>query len=48
MYGVIFFWRVKPDRLAEHEPVLKGVLRIGRPRLVGRTSTRTARIRILC
>jgi len=28
MYGVIFFWRVKPDKLAEHDRVFKEVLRI--------------------
>jgi hypothetical protein len=32
VYGVIFFWRVKPDKLAEHEAVLKEVLRIERER----------------
>src|SRR5688500_8511090 len=32
MYGVIFFWRVKPDKRAEHEAVLKEVLRIERER----------------
>ena len=32
MYGVIFFWRVKPDKLVEHEAVLKEVLRIERER----------------
>ena len=30
MYGVIHLWRVKPDKLAEHDAVLKEVLRIER------------------
>jgi hypothetical protein len=32
MYGLIFFWRVKPDKWAEHEAVLREVLRIERER----------------
>ena len=32
MHGVIFFWRVRPDKLAEHEAVLAEVLRIERER----------------
>jgi hypothetical protein len=28
MYGVIYFWRVKPDQRAEHDRVFKEVLRI--------------------
>jgi hypothetical protein len=26
MYGVIFLWRVKPDKLAEHDVVMKATL----------------------
>ena|SRR5687767_12258490 len=32
MFGVIYFWRVKPDKLAEHDGVFKEVLRIERER----------------
>jgi hypothetical protein len=32
MYGVIFFWRVKPDKLAEHDGVMKSVLAAERER----------------
>lgn len=32
MYGVIFLWRVKPDKLAEHEEVMKQTLEAERTR----------------
>ena len=32
MYGVIFLWRVKPEKLAEHEEVMKQTLHIERLR----------------
>jgi hypothetical protein len=32
MYGVIYLWRVRPEKLAEHDAVMKEVLRIERER----------------
>ena len=32
MYGVIYMWRVKPHKLAEHDALMKEVLRIERER----------------
>src|SRR5262245_63451375 len=32
MYGVIYQWRVRPERLADHDAVMREVLRIERER----------------
>jgi hypothetical protein len=32
VYGVIFLWRMKPDKLAEHDEVVRGTLRGERER----------------